>query len=122
VKASTGGFTLAEVLVAILILSVGLLAIAANSGSVYRMLGYGQRSTAAANVATSRMDWLRREANRTSPRCSALVSGADTLPMGVVEVWTITGTGWRRAVLLVVTSPSGRGLTVDSLYSVLECR
>jgi prepilin-type N-terminal cleavage/methylation domain-containing protein len=122
VTRSTGGFTLAEVLVAILILSVGLLAIASSSGTVYRLLGYGKRSTEAANVAASRMEWLRREANRTTPRCSALTNGGDTLPSGVTERWTIAAELRSRSVVVVVTTPTGRGTTTDSIFTLLDCQ
>lgn len=119
---STGGFTLAEVMVAILILSVGLLAIAASSGTVFRLLGYGKRSTEAANVASSRLEALRLQANQTDPRCSTLANGGDTLANRVIERWTVSGSGVRRSVLVVVTTPTGRGTTVDSIFSLFECR
>lgn len=122
--ASNKGFTLAEVMVAVMILSVGLLAIAASSGSVYRMLGYGKLSTKVAHIASSRMEILRREANRTTPRCSSpgMVSGIDTVEAGVIERWTVTGTGLSRSVLVVVTTPAGHGPAADSIISVLDCR
>ncbi len=119
---STRGFTLAEVLVAILILSVGVLAIAASSGAVYRMLGYGKLSTEAAHVGSTRLELLRREANSTTPRCSSLSGGSDTVMPGITERWTVSGTGLSRTVVEVVTTPSGHGPAQDSLFAVLECR
>ncbi|MFN8652118.1 MAG: prepilin-type N-terminal cleavage/methylation domain-containing protein [Gemmatimonadales bacterium] len=121
---STGGFTLAEVLVAVLILSVGLLAIAASSGSVYRMLGYGKTSTQVAHIVSSRLEVLRREANRTTPRClsAGLVGGSDTASNNVVETWSVSGTGPSRSIMVVVTTPSGHGPTSDTITSLLDCR
>lgn len=121
---SRQGFTLAEVLVAVMILSVGLLAIAASSGSVYRMLGHGKLSTEVAHIASSRMERLRREANRTTPRCTSagLASGVDTPAANVIESWSVTGTGISRNVIVVVTTPAGHGPANDSLFSVLDCR
>lgn len=121
---SKQGFTLAEVLVAVMILSVGLLAIAASSGSVYRMLGHGKLSTEVAHIAGSRMERLRREANRTTPRCTSasFASGVDTPAANVIERWTVTGTGISRNVIVVVTTPAGHGPANDSLFSVLDCR
>lgn len=121
-RRSTGGFTLAEVLVAIVILSVGVLAIAASSGSVYRMLGNGKLSTEAAHMASTRLEVLRRQANSTTPRCTALVSGTDTVSPGMVESWTVSGSGRSRAVVVVVATPSGHGPVHDSILSVLDCR
>lgn len=121
---SKNGFTLAEVLVAIVILSVGLLAIAASSGSVYRMLGHGKMSTEVAHIASTRMELLRREANRTTPRCTSvgLAGGVDTPATNVVETWTVTGTGLSRNVIIAITTPAGHGPAHDSIFSMLDCR
>lgn len=121
---SEKGFTLAEVLVAIMILSVGLLAIAASSGSVYRMLGHGKLSTEVAHFVSTRMELLRREANRTTPRCTSagLVSGVDTPETNVIVQWTVTGAGLSRNVLVVVTTPAGHGPANDSIFAMLDCR
>jgi prepilin-type N-terminal cleavage/methylation domain-containing protein len=124
VISSERGFTLAEVLVAIMILSVGLLAIAASSGSVYRMLGHGKLSTEVAHIASTRLELLRREANRTTPRCTSagLIGGTDTADANVIETWTVTGTGRTRNVVVVITTPLGHGPADDSIFSVLDCR
>lgn len=121
---STRGFTLAEVLVAVLILSVGLLAIAASSGSVYRMLGYGKISTQVAHIVSSRLEILRREANKTAPRCLSpgLIGGSDTVENNVVETWTVSGTGPSRTITVVVTTPSGHGPSNDTILTLLDCR
>lgn len=120
-KRATGGFTLAEVLVAILILSIGVLAIAASSGSVYRMLGSGRRSTIAANLLTTRMEWLRREANRTTPRCAALANGGGPAAAGYTEAWTVTGTGPTRNITVIIGTPSPAGLRPDTTHTLLDC-
>jgi len=72
---NTSGFTLIEVMVAVIILSVGILALASGSGAVYRMLAAGKRSTKAGAIASERMELLRRQANATDPRCSAVAGG-----------------------------------------------
>ena len=46
-KRSTAGFTIAEVLVAIVVLSVGVVAMPGSSALVTRMIGRGQRATRA---------------------------------------------------------------------------
>lgn len=121
---STKGFTLAEVLVAVMILSVGLLAIAASSGSVYRMLGHGKLSTEVAHIISTRMELLRRIANSTVPKCTSasLVSGVDTVADNVVEQWTVSGVGGSRNVMIVVTTPAGHGPANDTILGAIDCR
>jgi prepilin-type N-terminal cleavage/methylation domain-containing protein len=124
VGSNTKGLTLAEVMIALLILSIGLLAIAASSGSVYRMLGRGKMSTEIAHVASSRLEQLRREANKTTPRCTSpgFNSGVDTADVNVIERWTVTGTGATRNVTVVVTVPEGHGPAADTVFALLDCR
>ncbi len=117
----TRGFTIAEVLVAIVLLSVGFLAVAGSSGAVARMLAHGRRSSGAATVAVSRMDWLRRESNRTDPRCSLLANGTQAYTGRVTETWSVTGTGRSRTVMVIVSYPTNRGMTVDTVRGTLEC-
>ncbi|MGH7676200.1 MAG: type IV pilus modification PilV family protein, partial [Gemmatimonadales bacterium] len=54
------GFTVVEVMVAILIFTVALLGLAGTGGSVTRMVARGQRSAAAATFAAQRLEQLRR--------------------------------------------------------------
>jgi prepilin-type N-terminal cleavage/methylation domain-containing protein len=117
---STHGFTIVEVLVAIMILTTGVLSVAAGSGSVFRMLASGRRSTVAAAVAQARLESLRRDANRTNPRCTALAAGT-AIQRGVTERWLITGTGTSRRIIEIVTVPRTRGLSTDSVFAIIEC-
>lgn len=121
---STKGFTLAEVLVAVMILSVGLLAIAASSGSVYRMLGHGKTSTEVAHIVSTRMELLRRIANSTTPKCgsASLTSGIDTVATNIIEQWTVSGVGGSRDVVIVVTTPAGHGPANDTILGMIDCR
>ena len=118
---NTSGFTLVEVLVAVILLSVGILALASGSGAVFRMLGAGKRSTKAAAVASERLERLRRQANTTNPRCTALASGTATRPGNVTETWTVTGSGLTRTVQVWVRYPTSRGTTADTLFTTLAC-
>lgn len=120
---SRDGFTIVEVLVALIILTTGLLAVAAGSGSVFRMLGSGRRSSAAAAVAQNRLEAIRRVANRTDPRCTdgALVSGTATQASGISERWLIAGSGNSRTITEIVVAPTNRGTTTDTIFATLEC-
>ncbi|HYT03942.1 MAG TPA: prepilin-type N-terminal cleavage/methylation domain-containing protein [Gemmatimonadales bacterium] len=56
------GFTIVEVIVAILVLTVGLLGLVTSSALVTRMIGRGQRSAVAATYALRRLEVLRQHA------------------------------------------------------------
>jgi prepilin-type N-terminal cleavage/methylation domain-containing protein len=80
------GFTVMELLVAIVILSIGLLGLAATSGSVMRMIGGGGHQTVAANVALARFDQLRRLS------CGR-ITGGSAISRNVQESWSVTPVG-----------------------------
>jgi prepilin-type N-terminal cleavage/methylation domain-containing protein len=80
------GFTVMELLVAIVILSVGLLGLAATSGIVMRMIGGGGHQTVAANVALARFEQLR------GLSCGRITGGSAT-SRNVKESWSVTPVG-----------------------------
>ncbi len=121
--AKQSGFTLMEVMVAIVILSVGLLAMASATANVTRMIGHGKWATVASQVAMQRLENVRRVAYSTSPACtsSALIGGSATLGSGVSETWSITGSGNTRQVLVTVTYPGAGRSTTDTITTILRC-
>lgn len=119
------GFTVIEVLVAVTILSVGILALAGSAGTVNRMIGTGQRRTQATQVAAQRFEILRRTANQTATRCTALANGSQSYASGylkgVTETWTIATNGSMRTITEIVTRPTTRGTRADTLQTELTC-
>ncbi len=96
------GFTLIEVLVAIVLLTIGLVALVGSSSSVTRMIGRGKIETRAAQVAARRMETLRLLADASplnstgkGPRCTdpEFTSGGPVLSGGMTESWQVSGTG-----------------------------
>jgi prepilin-type N-terminal cleavage/methylation domain-containing protein len=83
---SRSGFTVMELIVAIVILSVGLLGLAATSGVVMRLIGGGSHQTVAANVALARFETLR------ALSCGR-VAGGSASNRNVQEIWTVTPVG-----------------------------
>lgn len=77
---SARGFTIIEVVVAIVILTVGILALAAGSALVTRMIARGGRTAAMAQYAGQRLEQLRVTA------CTSQAAGADTLYRGSTAV------------------------------------
>lgn len=81
------GFTIVEIIVAIMVLSVGVLGLAATAAVVQKQMASGERQAAAAAIAQSRFDKL------TSINCKSanLVGGTQTWRNGhVKETWTVT--------------------------------
>lgn len=109
------GFTIVEVLVAVLILSVGLLALASTAALVTRMIGQGDRYTEATTLAGRRIEALRAR------RCSA-ESGSETQGYFTVT-WTSTSimSGRAKQVAVTVTSPTTKGTRTDTFYSTIVC-
>ena len=58
---SERGFTIAEILVAILVLTIGLLGLVTTAGLVTRMIGQGQRYSEVSNFASERFELLRAQ-------------------------------------------------------------
>jgi prepilin-type N-terminal cleavage/methylation domain-containing protein len=70
---SERGFTIVEVIIAIIVLTVGLLGLVATSALVTRMIARGQRSANAATFASKRLELLRVTG------CRSQAAGKDTL-------------------------------------------
>jgi len=118
------GFSLVEVLVAIVILSIGLLALAQSSGAVTTMIGRSQQDSEAAATAQARIESLRLTANSTTPKCTSLASGSATGPAaGTTTAWTVSGTGASRTVVVTVTYRigGGRGTRTETIQTILGC-
>lgn len=116
------GFTLVEVIVSIVVLSIGVMALAGSSGMVSRMLGEGKTVTTAANIAEQRLEILRRIADATTPRCGSgqLATGTATT-LGMNESWTVATAGKLRSVTEIVTYRTARGGRADTMRTVLAC-
>ena len=110
----TRGFTLVELVVAVLVLSVGVLALSGTAAAVTRMMGWGQRFGASALAAQARLEALRADG------CGALGGGADSAGQYRLR-WRVTAAGSLRTVALSVEYPDGRGLRSDLFEAVAWC-
>ena len=108
-------FTLIEILVAIVIFTVGVLALAATAGLVAAHVGDGGRLTRAAHVARTVLDSIR------ALPCDRVQSGS-TVRSNVTATWTVTRDSLIATVDLTVVSPLRRRSTRASYSAVLECR
>ena len=123
-KNSNSGFTLVEVIVAIVVLSVGVIALAGSTAMVTRMIGRGKVDTRVAQVASSRIASLRLSAASTTPRCTAIsfASGGPTPSVnGIPETWIVPAAGKVRSVQVNVSYRTVRGPRTASILTRIEC-
>lgn len=115
------GFTIVEVLVAVMILGIGVVALAGSSAMVTRMIGRGKVDTRAAQLATQRVEALRMQAYSTTPRCTALANGGPVASGNVSVSWTVTANGSGRTIAVSATYATVRGQRTEVLTTYIEC-
>jgi len=108
------GFTIVEILVAIMILTVGVLGLVTTAGLVTRMIGQGQRFTVASALANERIELLR------AAGCPATGTGSETRGAYTIA-WTVGDLGRGRSLSVTVQSPTTRGTRSDVFASVQFC-
>jgi prepilin-type N-terminal cleavage/methylation domain-containing protein len=115
------GFTLVEVIIAILVLTVGLLGLVTTAGLVTRMIGRGQRSGAAAQYSSRRLEMLRVSG------CTSQASGSEVLLRGSQPLdsltWRFVNLGnshWRVVMRSKYQTALGKWRT-DSLGTEISC-
>ena len=112
---SRSGFTLIELMVALMVFVVGVLAVASSSTVVMTMIGGSQRRTIAAVVAESRVERLR------AMSCTAHANG-NTTTRGVRETWTVVPLINADDVTVVITFPSSGGrMTTQTYRTYIPC-
>ena len=119
------GFTIIEVLIAIVMLTIGVLALSASAGSVTRMMDSGRNRGASAALAASLLDSLRSVARRTSPQCTGLANGTLTInppERGFTASWTVAPGGLSTLVTVTVGYQVGPATKSDVLQSTFYCR
>jgi prepilin-type N-terminal cleavage/methylation domain-containing protein len=126
---SEHGFTIIEIMLAIVVLSVGVMALVGSSALATRMIGRGGVSTQVTQVALARADLIRVYAASTSPGCTnanvANGSATDTTSMGTVsESWQLTGAAGdpTRDVRMMFTYRVPRGTRTDTMMITLYCK
>lgn len=117
-RTARGGFTLVEVLVTTILVTVGLLAVAGLAVNAVRTTRSGSIQTVAAAVAQSRFDSL------SSVPCTGLASNAPTTgtasQRGIVERWVVTDGRNVKELTDSLRVPTRAGWLV--YRSVIPCR
>ena len=110
------GFTIIELVVAIIIMTVGVLALATGSAGVAKQMRAGNQAALAAVVAQTRLETIR------SQGCTYLSNGNATT-RGMNEKWTITWLSGRSRVVTesVTYVPRAKVTRTIGLRSVVPC-
>ena len=108
-------FTIIELLVAVVVFTVGLLGLAATAGMVASHVGDGARLTGSAHFARSLLDSLG------GLPCAAIASGEESRAR-LDARWTATRDSLAARVDLVVGADLRRGLRSDAYALVVPCR
>jgi prepilin-type N-terminal cleavage/methylation domain-containing protein len=120
---SRSGFTIAEVVVAVVVLSVGLLALAGSMALAGRMAGLGRQATRVGLAAAARIERLGQVAFSTAPACSAPDWRSDSAGGGgLSESWNILDqAGPVRRVMIVLRSRRPSGTSSDTVLTAVLC-
>ena len=108
------GFTVIELIVTIVVLTVGLLAMAANSAVIGRQMRSTRVMTEAASTAQARFEMLR------SVPCTALSGGTATVGE-ITEVWTATNATRAVEVTDTVKFTTRFGQQVHPYRTMIPC-
>ncbi len=109
------GYTLVEIIIALVVFTTGALGLAAGSAVVARELGTNGLRAEGARLAASRHEIVHSA-------CRSSQSGSEVRGQ-VTSVWTITPLDSTRVVLAgSVSYPSARGTLGDSYSATIGCR
>jgi prepilin-type N-terminal cleavage/methylation domain-containing protein len=109
------GYTLIETIVALLVFSVGGLALASTASLIGRQLNVDDLRERAARVAVGRLEVLRAG-------CRGAASGSELI-QGVQSLWSVAaGDSSRIGVVESVSYPSSNGRRTDTYRLLIDCQ
>ena len=118
---SRAGFTLVEVLVAIIVSTVGISALLSTLAASAALAGDGGRMGRAAVVLASRADELRARVAAAAPECLAPPAGSTPEIEGITETWSASRRG--NVIDLVLEAKYRRGgrPVADTFVTAASC-
>lgn len=123
--ARVGGFTIVELLVAVTVLAIGVLAVASGVMFSTRNLNRSRLATQASIQGVSKLDELFSYANATSPLCLSPNFTSSVTPQvsnNVSLTWTVPATGGLRTVRVFATYRLAvTGQRTDTLTAMVVC-
>jgi prepilin-type N-terminal cleavage/methylation domain-containing protein len=110
-----GGFTLIEMIIAIIVMSIGIMGLAGTASYVAIQMGGGGAQTVAAAMATKVADSV------SARRCPSIVGGTQT-KRGVTVTWTVADSSRTKWLTEQVLYTPKRGPTKTFNYvTVIQC-
>ncbi len=103
------GYTLIELMVAVMVFTIGVLATMGSAAAVMSMMAGSQRRTVASTVVEARFERLRAES------CLGHKAGS-AVTRGVEERWQIVPLVQADDVTVVVSYPGSRGRMVNQTF------
>jgi prepilin-type N-terminal cleavage/methylation domain-containing protein len=122
---SEQGFTIIEILLAVVVLSVGVMALVGSSALATRMIGRGSMTSQVAQVASARAELLRTYAAQTSPGCTnGNIANGSATTSRISESWTVGGAAGdaTRDVTMTFTYKVPGGTRSDVMMITLYCK
>ena len=123
---SEQGFTIIEIMLAVIVLSVGVMALVGSSALATRMIGRGAKTSEVTQVAMARADLLRAYAAQTSPGCTNanVKTDSNTTASGIGEKWVLLGNAgdFTRDVRMTFSYRVYRGTRTDTMMITLYCK
>jgi prepilin-type N-terminal cleavage/methylation domain-containing protein len=116
----SGGFTLIECLVALLVLAVGALGAVGTIALAWRMEEAGDRAARVARLGGSVLDSLRGVVVAGDGRCDA-VSGGTSDARNAGATWVLAPSAGGREVMLTLWFRSLGGTATDSAWTFIPC-
>jgi len=108
------GFTIVELLVAMVMLTIGILALAGTAAVTVRQLGGARQQILAANVGQARFEQL------LSTPCSTLTGGSASAG-GVSETWTVSDSARAKFVVETVSYRYRGAVRTQSFKGMITC-
>ncbi|MEA2766027.1 MAG: hypothetical protein QOK07_2431 [Gemmatimonadaceae bacterium] len=111
----SAGYTLIEVIVALLVFSVGALALAASSAMIARAMATNSQRERGGRVAASRIALLESQ-------CGTAVSGSERIHE-IESAWSVARSGRGRvSITETISYASPRGPRTQSYRTTIRCR
>ena len=120
-RRASAGFTLLEVLLALLVLTAGLLGFAGTLGPVSALAGQGRIHGRVAVVMASRVSRLRTELQAGAPGCVLPAAGSAVHPSGLDESWASSLSANIVELRIVARFPLPRRTPAETLIARLPC-